>query len=108
MPSAPLTLVVDDARATQTGASCPLPRLCTRLDDELGGCEAWTAVSFVLALLGKEDLQTLFALLSSGAIKPVIAHRLPLLAARESQRLLEAGDLAGRVVLLRSLGLRSS
>jgi NADPH2:quinone reductase len=56
----------------------------------------------------KEDLRNLFTLLSSGAIKPVIAHRLPLLAARESQRLIEAGGLSGKIVLLRSLGLRPS
>jgi len=53
----------------------------------------------------KEDLPKLFALLASRAIAPVIAHRLPLLAARRSQELLEAGGLTGKIVLLREVGL---
>ena len=53
----------------------------------------------------KEDLPKLFALLASRKIKPVIAHRLPLLAVRRSQELLEAGGLNGKIVLLREVGL---
>jgi len=53
----------------------------------------------------KEDLPKLFALLAARKIEPVIAHRLPLLAVRRSQELLEAGGLAGKIVLLREGGL---
>jgi NADPH:quinone reductase-like Zn-dependent oxidoreductase len=53
----------------------------------------------------KEDLAKLFALLAARRIKPVVAHRLPLLAVRRSQELLEAGGVTGKIVLLRELGL---
>ena len=49
----------------------------------------------------KEDLPKLFALLAARKIAPRIAVRLPLLAGREAERLLEAGGLEGKVVLLR-------
>jgi len=53
----------------------------------------------------KEDLNRLFLLLAGRRIRPSIAHRLPLLAVRESQRLLAAGSVAGKIVLLREAGL---
>jgi NADPH:quinone reductase-like Zn-dependent oxidoreductase len=49
----------------------------------------------------KEDLPKLFALLSARQIQPPIAARLPLLAGREGERLLEAGGVAGKIVLIR-------
>ena len=49
----------------------------------------------------KEDLPKLFELLAARRIQPRIATRLPLLAGREAERLLEAGGIAGKVVLLR-------
>jgi len=49
----------------------------------------------------KEDLPKLFELLAARQIQPRIAARLPLLAGREGERLLEAGGIAGKVVLLR-------
>ena len=48
----------------------------------------------------REDLGTLLALLRDGAIHPKIAARLPLLAGTEAQRRLEAGGVAGKIVLL--------
>jgi NADPH:quinone reductase-like Zn-dependent oxidoreductase len=53
----------------------------------------------------KEDLARLFELLRDGKIHPIIAHRLPLLAARRSQELLSAGGVVGKIVMLRELGL---
>jgi NADPH2:quinone reductase len=53
----------------------------------------------------KEDLPRLFALLAEGKIEPLIAHRLPLLAARRSQELLTAGGVVGKIVMLRELGV---
>jgi hypothetical protein len=53
----------------------------------------------------KEDLPKLFTLLKENKLKPVIAHRLPLLAVRRSQELQLAGGVAGKIVLLRELGL---
>ena len=50
----------------------------------------------------KEDLPKLFELLAARTIQPRIAARLPLLAGREGERLLEAGGVAGKVVLLLS------
>jgi NADPH2:quinone reductase len=52
----------------------------------------------------KEDLATLFSLLAARRIAPRIAHRLPLLAVRRSQELLEAGGVDGKVVLTREEG----
>ncbi|MBZ5632987.1 MAG: zinc-binding dehydrogenase [Acidobacteriia bacterium] len=51
----------------------------------------------------KEDLRKLFELLAARKIQPRIAARLPLLAGREGERLLEAGGLAGKIVLLSDL-----
>jgi NADPH:quinone reductase len=51
----------------------------------------------------KEDLPKLFELLDARKIRPRIAARLPLLAGREGERLLEAGGVEGKVVLLRGL-----
>jgi NADPH:quinone reductase-like Zn-dependent oxidoreductase len=48
----------------------------------------------------KEDLPRLFDLLAARRIQPRIAARLPLLAGREGERLLEAGGVAGKIVLL--------
>jgi NADPH2:quinone reductase len=48
----------------------------------------------------REDLQTLFALLAEGRIKPRVAARLPLLAAREAAAMLERGGLEGKIVHL--------
>jgi NADPH:quinone reductase-like Zn-dependent oxidoreductase len=48
----------------------------------------------------KEDLPKLFELLAARRIQPLIAARLPLLAGREGERLLEAGGVAGKIVLL--------
>jgi NADPH:quinone reductase len=55
----------------------------------------------------KEDLPKLFELLASREIQPRIAAKLPLLAGREAERLLEAGGLAGKIVLLTALEARS-
>ncbi len=48
----------------------------------------------------REDLQKLFELLGNGTIKPRIAARLPLLAGKEAQAMLEAGGVTGKIVLL--------
>jgi NADPH2:quinone reductase len=48
----------------------------------------------------KEDLPKLFELLLARKIQPRIAARLPLLEGREAERLLEAGGVAGKIVLL--------
>ncbi|CAN5683785.1 medium chain dehydrogenase/reductase family protein [soil metagenome] len=48
----------------------------------------------------REDLPKLFALLAEKKIAPLIADRLPLLAAREAQARLEAGSIAGKLVLV--------
>jgi NADPH2:quinone reductase len=53
----------------------------------------------------KEDLAALFSLLAARRIAPRIAHRLPLLAVRRSQELLEAGGVDGKIVLTREAGL---
>lgn len=49
----------------------------------------------------KQDLPKLFQLLAARKIQPQIAARLPLLAGRDAERLLEAGGVAGKIVLLR-------
>jgi len=54
----------------------------------------------------KEDLPKLFELLAAGTIRPRIAARLSLLDGREGQRLLEAGGVAGKIVLLAGPPLR--
>jgi NADPH:quinone reductase len=48
----------------------------------------------------REDLGRLFALVAAGELRPRIAARLPLLAVREAQALVEEGGLDGKVVLL--------
>jgi NADPH:quinone reductase len=48
----------------------------------------------------REDLAKLFALLKDGSIKPRIAARLPLLAGRRAQEMLEAGGVTGKIVLI--------
>jgi NADPH:quinone reductase-like Zn-dependent oxidoreductase len=48
----------------------------------------------------KQDLSTLFELLRSGAIHPVVVDRLPLSAAREVHARIDAGGLGGKIVLL--------
>jgi NADPH2:quinone reductase len=53
----------------------------------------------------REDLTRLFALLAAGRIDPPIAAKLPLLAAREANEMLERGGMEGKIVHLRSLGL---
>jgi NADPH2:quinone reductase len=47
-----------------------------------------------------EDLTTLFQLLKEKKIRPLIARRFPLEAAREAQELLGAGGVIGKVVLM--------
>ena len=49
----------------------------------------------------KQDLPKLFELLAARKIQPRIAARLPLLAGREAERLLEEGGVSGKIVLLR-------
>jgi NADPH2:quinone reductase len=56
----------------------------------------------------REDLPRLFSLLATGKIHPPIAARLPLLAMREAQRLLEAGGVRGKIVLTRAASKSSS
>ena len=52
----------------------------------------------------REDLAKLFALTAAGRLKPLIAARLPLLAAREAAVMLERGGSQGKIVHLASLG----
>ncbi|HTX90190.1 MAG TPA: medium chain dehydrogenase/reductase family protein [Anaerolineales bacterium] len=47
-----------------------------------------------------EDLPRLFDLLAAGKIHPVISARLPLLEARRANEMLEAGQVAGNLVLV--------
>lgn len=47
----------------------------------------------------KEDLPKLFDLLASRRIQPRIAATLPLLAGRDGERMIEAGGVAGKIVL---------
>lgn len=51
----------------------------------------------------REDLPKLFDLLARRQLQPLIAQRLPLLSGIEGQRLLEAGGVRGKIVLLRDL-----
>lgn len=48
----------------------------------------------------REDLPKLFDLLAKKQVHPRIAERLPLLAARQANERLEAGDIEGKLVLL--------
>lgn len=47
-----------------------------------------------------EDWATLFKLLAEGKIKPIIAQKLPILAAAQAHELLESGQVIGNVVLV--------
>lgn len=47
----------------------------------------------------KEDLATLFAMLAEGRIAPVVAEVLPLEEVRHAHERLEAGEVAGKLVL---------
>jgi len=58
-----------------------------------------------LALLGSrggtgDELQQLLRIAAGGAIKPVIAARFPLAQACEAHRLMERGDLFGKILLI--------
>lgn len=48
----------------------------------------------------REDLQSLFTLLAAGRITPNISQRLQLLAARQANERLEAGNIEGKLVLV--------
>lgn len=50
--------------------------------------------------LFRQDLITLFGLLEQQKIKPLIAERLPLAAARQAQELLGRGGVTGKIVLV--------
>lgn len=52
----------------------------------------------------REDLPKLFALAAKGRLKPLIAARLPLLAARDAAVMLERGGFQGKIVHLASAG----
>ncbi len=47
----------------------------------------------------RQDLATLFRLLAEGRFKPVVAEVLPLMKVREAHERVEAGDVAGKLVL---------
>jgi NADPH:quinone reductase-like Zn-dependent oxidoreductase len=47
-----------------------------------------------------EDLPLLFKLIEEGKIKPVIAHKVPILEAAKANELLENGQVVGNIVLL--------
>jgi NADPH2:quinone reductase len=51
----------------------------------------------------RQDLTTLFGLLGERKLSPLIAHRYPLAAARQAHERLEAGGVAGKIVLLPAL-----
>lgn len=48
----------------------------------------------------REDLKALFDLLKEQKIKPLVARRLPLAAARQAQELLGEGGVTGKIVLM--------
>jgi NADPH2:quinone reductase len=48
----------------------------------------------------RQDLTTLFDLLQQQKIKPLIAERFPLAAARHAQELLGKGGVTGKIVLV--------
>ena len=50
--------------------------------------------------LFREDLTALLDLLKQGAIKPLIAERVPLAQARHAQEMLEGGGVTGKIVLI--------
>lgn len=47
----------------------------------------------------KSDLEALFALLAAGRLDPAIAQIMPLAEVREAHRLVEAGDVKGKLVM---------
>jgi NADPH:quinone reductase-like Zn-dependent oxidoreductase len=47
-----------------------------------------------------EDMQSLFDLLKDGKIKPIISERFPILNAAKANRMLETGDISGKIVLV--------
>jgi NADPH:quinone reductase-like Zn-dependent oxidoreductase len=47
----------------------------------------------------RKQLEDCLALVASGAVKPVVASALPLAEARRAHELVEAGAVAGRIVL---------
>lgn len=47
-----------------------------------------------------EDMDSLFELLKEGKIKPVISERFPILEAAKANRLLETGNISGKIVLV--------
>jgi NADPH:quinone reductase-like Zn-dependent oxidoreductase len=47
----------------------------------------------------REDLATLFTMLAEGRIKPVVAEELPLTEVRQAHERVEAGEVAGKLVL---------
>jgi len=47
-----------------------------------------------------EDMESLFHLLRDRKIKPIISERFPILEAAEANRLLEAGNISGKIVLV--------
>jgi NADPH2:quinone reductase len=49
--------------------------------------------------LFRQDLRVLFDLLQQKEIKPLIAERFPLAAARQAHELLEKGGVIGKIVL---------
>jgi NADPH:quinone reductase-like Zn-dependent oxidoreductase len=52
--------------------------------------------------LFRQDLSALFELLRQQKLKPLIAHRLPLTAARQAQELLGKEGVTGKIVLVRN------
>jgi NADPH:quinone reductase-like Zn-dependent oxidoreductase len=74
--------------------------LASRLAGRRGGVYGITVLYRKDKRPFKEDLAKLFELLAARKIQPRIAARLPLLAGREAERLLEAGGVAGKIVLL--------
>jgi Zinc-binding dehydrogenase len=54
--------------------------------------------------LFRQDLIALFDLLEQKRIKPLIAHRFPLVEARHAHELLGKGGVTGKIVLVRNGG----
>jgi NADPH:quinone reductase-like Zn-dependent oxidoreductase len=48
----------------------------------------------------QEDISAVFSLLANGKIKPLIYKRMPILEAAEANRLLESGEVTGKIVLV--------
>ena len=55
----------------------------------------------------REDLERLFDMLAAGAIRPRVAERISFDEVAEAHRRLEAGGLAGKLVLCPEIGSRS-